>query len=66
MFVQYLGGELRFKSFPWFKTEAIFNFPIKLMMMPKTKKELTEKVATKKDEPSDNYRTKVAAASSTQ
>jgi len=39
MFVQYLGGELRFKSFPWFKTEAIFNFPIKLMMMPKTKKE---------------------------
>ena len=39
MFVQYLEGELRFKSFPWFKTEAIFNFPIKLMMMPKTKKE---------------------------
>lgn len=35
-FVQYLGGELRFKSFPWFKTEAIFSFPIKLMMMPKS------------------------------
>ncbi len=30
MFVWHLGGELRFKSFPWFKTEAIFSIPIHL------------------------------------
>ncbi len=42
-FVQYLGGELRFKSFPWFKTEAIFSFPIKMMMMPKSQRKQEKK-----------------------